>query len=84
MNGGGDGNTADNIVVGGDCSSVDLRAERQGGGNGRVYTITVAATDGSGNTSTADVEVWVPHDKKGTAFDDGTAYSVPGCGGPPI
>lgn len=41
-----------------------LRAERDGRGDGRVYTITITATDGSGNQTTAKVEVRVPHDKK--------------------
>ncbi len=43
---------------------VQLRAERSGTGEGRVYTITITATDLSDNQSTATVEVRVPHDKK--------------------
>lgn len=41
-----------------------LRAERFGKGEGRVYTITVTATDASSNQSSAIVEVCVPHDKR--------------------
>ncbi|MCP5104902.1 MAG: hypothetical protein GY950_16060 [bacterium] len=41
-----------------------LRAERSGNGNGRVYTITITATDTSYNTTTANIEITVPHDKK--------------------
>jgi hypothetical protein len=37
-----------------------LRAERSGRGDGRVYTITVACTDPSGNTTTSTVLVTVP------------------------
>ena len=37
-----------------------LRAERQGGGNGRVYTITYEAEDASGNVTTRQVTVTVP------------------------
>ncbi|MBC2695319.1 MAG: hypothetical protein HF982_08615 [Desulfobacteraceae bacterium] len=40
-----------------------LRAERSGSGNGRIYTITVTATDETGNSSDAEVEIIVPHDK---------------------
>ncbi len=43
---------------------VQLRAERSGTGDGRVYTVTIIATDGSGNQSTATVNVRVPHDRK--------------------
>ena len=43
-----------------DEDTVKLRAARAGGGSGRVYTITVEATDESGNTSTATTEVTVP------------------------
>jgi hypothetical protein len=39
-----------------------LRAERSGSGNGRIYTIRVSATDGSNNVSSADVKIVVPHD----------------------
>ncbi|HMB90640.1 MAG TPA: lamin tail domain-containing protein, partial [Rhodothermales bacterium] len=81
-NGNGDGNTIDDIVIA-DCQSVDLRAERQGGGNGRVYTITVAASDVAGNVGTASFEVWVPKDKKKPALNDGGAYTVEsGCSAP--
>lgn len=41
-----------------------LRAERSGKGNGRVYTITITASDTSNNTATANIDITVPHDKK--------------------
>jgi len=41
-----------------------LRAERSGLGNGRVYSIHIKATDESNNSSNAEVEIVVPHDKK--------------------
>ena len=72
--GGGDGKTRNDIVING--SSVDLRAERMGGGNGRVYTIYLAVSDEYGNVSEASAQVHVPHDKKRGAVDDGAAYSV--------
>ena len=37
-----------------------LRAERSGGGDGRIYTITYTATDASGNTQNASATVTVP------------------------
>ncbi|MFC1962736.1 hypothetical protein ACFLWB_01895 [Chloroflexota bacterium] len=43
--------------------SVLLRAEREGTGTDRIYTITVIATDDSGNESTATAIVTVPHDQ---------------------
>ncbi len=41
---------------------LQLRRERSGSGTGRVYTIFIIATDSSGNTSTAKVNITVPHD----------------------
>jgi probable HAF family extracellular repeat protein len=63
VNGTGDGNTATDWEIVGSCE-VKLRAERSGAGSGRCYTTTVAATDASGNTSTATVEVPVSHDRR--------------------
>jgi hypothetical protein len=40
-----------------------LRSERAGKGTGRTYTITIVATDSSGNTSSAQVHIIAPHDK---------------------
>jgi len=62
VDGTGDGDTSpDWIVI--DGTTVQLRAERAGGGSGRVYTITVACRDASGNASTKSTTVSVPHDK---------------------
>ncbi len=44
--------------------SLELRAERSGTGDGRIYTISITAADQSGNTSTVNIEIIVPHDKK--------------------
>jgi hypothetical protein len=76
INGTGDGDTAPDAVIQG--STVLLRAERAGGGNGRVYRITFEATDGAGGTCVGSVAVRVPHDKgKNTppAIDDGQIYN---------
>jgi hypothetical protein len=64
-NGKGDGNTTNDIQgddVGSDDRNVMLRAERSGGGNGRVYTLTYLVTDRSGNETEAEAKVYVPHD----------------------
>ena len=59
-NGLGDGDTAPDWEITG-ALTVNLRAERSGTGSGRLYTIEVACTDHSGNSSTATVGVTVPH-----------------------
>ncbi len=76
----GDGETFDDIVIAADCQSVQLRGERQGGGNGRVYTIEIQATDASGNSSLSYATVSIPHSIPGTAVDDGAlaGYTVNG------
>jgi len=43
--------------------TLKLRAQREGEGNGRVYTITVQCTDSAGNITTGTVNVVVPHDQ---------------------
>jgi hypothetical protein len=40
-----------------------LRAERQGSGRGRVYTVTATATDQAGNSASSRVICSVPHDR---------------------
>jgi len=77
-NGSGDGNTLDDIVID-DCQTVRVRAERQGSGNGRVYTLTLAVADASGNVGTASYEIQVPKGRNRTAVNDGAVYSVDGC-----
>jgi hypothetical protein len=66
------------IVIAGDCKSVQLRASRNGNGDGRVYTITFRARDSVGNTGTATAKVTVPHNQGNTAVDSGPAYTVSG------
>jgi hypothetical protein len=61
MNGAGDGNTGDDWEIVNN-HAVKLRAERTGGGMGRVYTITIRCTDQAGNTGVATTTVAVPHD----------------------
>jgi hypothetical protein len=75
VNGLGDGDTApDGLGVG--TAQAQLRQERSGTGNGRVYAIWFQADDSSGGTCTGKVSVGVPHDqgKGSTAIDDGQNY----------
>lgn len=77
---GGDGNTTNDIVIANDCKSVQLRAERDGNLDGRVYTITLRVTDAYGNTGTATVKVTVPKSQGngGAAVDSGPHNTVNG------
>jgi hypothetical protein len=73
-NGTGDGNTPVDIIISDDCGSVDLRAERSGNGNGRIYTIYLAVVDENGNKDQEKIIAYVPHDngnrKKNNQDDD--------------
>lgn len=58
-NGLGDGDTANDIVVV-DNDTIDLRAERSGGGGNRIYTITYQAINSCGATIIGTAMVTVP------------------------
>ncbi|MFC1717149.1 PKD domain-containing protein [Candidatus Poribacteria bacterium] len=74
--GDGDGDTWEDIVIADDQRSVDLRSERQGISNGRVYTIEFGVADLSGNIATDSAQVSVPHDKNVPAVDGpGSGYT---------
>ena len=77
-NGNGDGNTNNDIVITPDCKSVQLRRARDGGGNGRVYKITLKVKDSSGNVTTAVRQVFVSSGS-GPVIDSGVHYTVNGC-----
>jgi len=77
-NGNGDGNTLNDIVIASDCRSVQLRSERNGGGDGRVYTITFRLTDTHNNTTTVTARVVVVHNPGETPVDSGVQYTVNG------
>jgi len=79
-NGGGDGNTLNDILIGADCKSFQLRAERAGSGNGRVYTIHFKVNDGAGNATTGTATVVVRKSPPQAAVDSGPNYTVnSGC-----
>ncbi len=72
VNGLGDGDTSPDAFIAADGSSVELRRERAGGGNGRVYEIAYDAVNNDGAGCSGFVTVGVPHDQSGSpAFDDG-------------
>ncbi|HWJ90796.1 MAG TPA: T9SS type A sorting domain-containing protein [Flavisolibacter sp.] len=69
VNGIGDGNTAPDWIVL-DAHRVQLRSERAGPLNGRVYTITIGCTDPRNNASVAMTTVTVPHDQGNKKYSD--------------
>jgi predicted extracellular nuclease len=72
----GDGSTAPDAIIG-DDGTFELRAERVGDGNGRVYHIFFTADDGYGGSCLGEVLVSVPHDsgkKAEPPVDDGALF----------
>jgi HYR domain/WD40-like Beta Propeller Repeat len=69
----------DMVIV--DGQTVQLRADRDGSGDGRVYTIFANVTDDDGNTAEVSCKVQVPHDQAGApAVDSGVASCIgQGC-----
>jgi hypothetical protein len=55
-------------------SEARLRAERAGGGDGRVYAISFTASDGKGGQCSGSVRVGVPHKVGQDAVDSGQIY----------
>jgi len=75
VNGIGDGNTSpDGLGI--DSTQAQVRSERSGKGNGRVYQVSFTAEDGQGGSCSGAVHVGVPHDlgKGATPIDDGQNY----------
>ena len=73
VNGGGDGNTSPDAIL----SPLQVRRERSGQGDGRIYHITFGATDGAGGSCQVTLKVCVPHDKgnKVQCVDGGPLYN---------
>jgi hypothetical protein len=59
----GSGHTPVDFEITGNLTA-NLRAERSGTGDGRVYTLTVQCTDQSNNSATGTTTVQVPHDQR--------------------
>lgn len=75
--GGSGGPTHSPDASGVGTNRASLRAERAGGGDGRVYEITFLADDGNGGQTQGSVFVKVPHDNKSkvcAAVDSGQNY----------
>lgn len=64
INGLGDGDKSPDWEITGDLT-LNLRSERSGMGQGRVYSITVECSDMSGHSARKIVTVTVPHDQGG-------------------
>jgi len=76
---GADGSTTNDMVIAADCKSVQLRRERDGDLDGRVYTVTFSVTDSVGHTTTATAHVTVPLNQNGGgAVDSGVHNTVNG------
>jgi pimeloyl-ACP methyl ester carboxylesterase len=74
----GDGNTCPDAQVIGNSSAL-LRAERNGAGNGRVYTVKFTATDARGGQSFGSVKVRVPRNANTLAIEDLTKFDSTSC-----
>jgi len=71
----GDGRTTPDARPGPTGDQVELRAERSGTGDGRVYRISFSVEDGRGGSCTGTVIVGVPHDQGGhPAVDSGEVF----------
>jgi hypothetical protein len=78
----GDGQTCGDIQIA-SPTSVQLRRERDGGSNGRVYTIHFQVLNERGTATNGSCQVVVPHSaRSATPIDDGARYCV-GEGCPP-
>lgn len=72
----GDGHHEPDILIT-DCHQVQLRAERQGPKEGRVYKLGVRVADRSGNVAESVCTIVVDHDKRGVAgADSGEKYRI--------
>ena len=78
--GAGDGNTVSDMVIL-DATTVNVRAERTGGGDGRVYTIHFEVSDAANNVTAAAclVSVRANQGAGGPAVDSGVAFGVGAC-----
>jgi len=75
VNGLGDGDTSpDGFGLG--TAVAQVRAERSGLGNGRVYIINFTASDDKESSCTGSITVGVPHDKSSSdVIDDGVRFN---------
>ena len=72
----------DGMIVGG---AAQVRAERAGSGDGRIYQIFFTATDTKSGSCSGSVTVGVPHDQSGGPLvDSGVRYDSLVSNGPPV
>ncbi len=64
VNGAADGNTSPDATIG-SGGAFQVRAERSGQGDGRVYRVAFTASDGEGGTCSGIGRIGVPHDQGG-------------------
>ena len=67
----GDGSTKDDVRFSDACHTADVRAERSGRGDGRVYELVLEVVDAAGNRDEGVFTVAVPHDGAHAATDSG-------------
>ena len=77
VNGGGDGDADPDWEITGDLS-LNLRAERSGLGDDRIYTITVACEDASGNIVEGSTSVKVLHDSQSSQSSESSGEATKG------
>jgi uncharacterized protein DUF642 len=76
VSGTGAGDTAPDAAAVSASNQLQVRAERSGNGDGRVYVISYTATDSDGNTCSGTETVAVPHSQNGTpAVNSGATYN---------
>jgi uncharacterized repeat protein (TIGR01451 family) len=73
----GSDTTVNDIVIASDCKSANLRAERDPGGDGRVYTITFRVRNSAGITTTVTSKLKI-FNQTFTVVDSGPHYTVNG------
>jgi hypothetical protein len=76
VNGTGDGDTSPDAALGPASNEVQVRAERSGTGDGRVYRLAFTVTDGDASCSGVAL-VGVPDDRRpgGAAIDSGVSFN---------
>ncbi len=71
----GDGKTINDMILD-SPTTVRLRAERTGTGDGRAYSILFAVQDAAGNVGNGTCRVNVPHDEGAPVVDSGEQHRV--------
>jgi hypothetical protein len=78
VNAAGDGDTCPDGTGEGTATAL-LRAERSGGGTGRVYVVEFTADDGKGGSTTGTITITVPKSNSQEAVDSGLRFASGVC-----